>query len=304
MKQAHKSLSKRLSDYKHLLPSRKVGTIIGSTFALLFIVFAVRSFGGVSYNSKSLSVVTVGDAISKDTDGDGVSDWEERLWGTSSTNTDTDGDGVPDGTEISIQKEQLALKNGFSANGSSYTESDTDIFARELFVTYSALKEQGSVSQTGADNLANAAIAASVKKIPSIPVNTAADLKVVPSTLSSNTKYRNSIASLSQVSGKFGEEFALINQGISQSDPDMLRKAGAYDKIYSDYKTSLLKIEVPINQVDNHVRLLNNLGYLVVTLPGIDALETDVLRGVSLYTVYTKAYQDMFLTFEAIGKTQ
>jgi hypothetical protein len=112
------------------------------------------------------------------------------------------------------------------------------------------------------------------------------------------------VAKLSQASGRLGNEFFIINQGLASSDPDLLREAANYDKIYSDYKTGLLKLEVPENQAANHVRLLNNLGYLIVTLPGIDALETDVLRGVSLYTVYIKAYEDMLVTFETIGKTQ
>jgi hypothetical protein len=303
MKQAHLSVRARLSKYKHLLPSRRVGTIIASTFSIIFIIFAIRSFRGVSYSSNNLSVVTVGDAIVKDTDNDGVPDWEERLWGTSSSSPDSDGDGVPDGTEISIRKEQLALQNGYTTN-SSYTESETDKFARELFVTYSALKEQGSISQTGADNLANAAVSASIQKLPSITVHTTADLKVVPSSPTANSRYKNSVAKLSQASGRLGNEFFIINQGLASSDPDLLREAANYDKIYSDYKTGLLKLEVPENQAANHVRLLNNLGYLIVTLPGIDALETDVLRGVSLYTVYIKAYEDMLVTFETIGKTQ
>jgi hypothetical protein len=303
MKHAHQSLGDRLAKLKPFLPSRRVGTLIGGTLSIIFIVFAIRSFGGVSYKSKSLSVVTVGDAIAKDTDGDGVADWEERLWGTSSTNPDSDNDGVPDGTEISERKEQMALKNGYNTEA-GYTESSTDVFARELFVTYSALKEQGDISQTGADNLANAAVSASVEKLPSITPHTTADLKIVSSNAESNLRYQKAISKLSQASGRFATEFTIINQGIAESDPNLLRTAGTYDKVYSDYATALLKLDVPVNQANNHVRLLNNLGYLVATLPELDALESDVLRGVSLYTVYTKAYQDMFLTFEAIGKTQ
>lgn len=35
-----------------------------------------------------------------DTDGDGLRDWEEELWGTQKNNPDTDGDGVNDGEEV------------------------------------------------------------------------------------------------------------------------------------------------------------------------------------------------------------
>lgn len=46
----------------------------------------------------------------KDTDGDGIKDWEEVIIGTDPKNPDTDGDGTPDGKEI--QQNRIPIKAG------------------------------------------------------------------------------------------------------------------------------------------------------------------------------------------------
>ncbi len=50
---------------------------------------------------------TVSDRTAKDTDGDGLQDWEEALWGTDQSKPDSDGDGTPDGEEISTGRDPL-----------------------------------------------------------------------------------------------------------------------------------------------------------------------------------------------------
>ena len=48
------------------------------------------------------SSVDAAPAHAQDTDGDGLSDVDEGIWGTDLTNPDTDGDTVPDGAEVVI----------------------------------------------------------------------------------------------------------------------------------------------------------------------------------------------------------
>ena len=45
--------------------------------------------------------------LDKDTDGDGLKDWEELLWKTDPNKMDTDGDGTPDGEEINLGRNPL-----------------------------------------------------------------------------------------------------------------------------------------------------------------------------------------------------
>ncbi|MCR4311641.1 MAG: hypothetical protein NUV54_03715, partial [Candidatus Taylorbacteria bacterium] len=45
--------------------------------------------------------------LAKDSDSDGLKDWEEQLWKTDPLNPDTDGDGTPDGAEIKSGRNPL-----------------------------------------------------------------------------------------------------------------------------------------------------------------------------------------------------
>jgi len=49
----------------------------------------------------------IAEEIAKDSDGDGLKDWEEALWKTDPNNPDTDGDGTPDGQEIKEGRDPL-----------------------------------------------------------------------------------------------------------------------------------------------------------------------------------------------------
>ena len=287
-------------DVKKYLPSRGVFFIILGTSCTLLMAYLFAGLVTTKYSSKSLSVKTVGGAIGKDADGDGVPDWEESLWGTDPRVPDTDGDGTPDGTEISLQKNQLAIENGYGT--STVFLSETDKFSRDLFVTYSALSAQGQLSSDAATKLGNAAIAKSFDNVPTVPTYSKVDIKIVPATGASDLEYRKNISKLSSIDGvTVGAEFPLINTGILTEDVGRLRMASKYSKTYTQYITSLLKIPVPSNQAENHIRLLNDLSYISIVLPQITALENDVIKGYPLYTIYVKAYKDMFGAFENIG---
>ena len=290
----------RISKY---FPSKKVTYIILGTLGLIGSIYIVSSLTRTGYDSKLLSVKTVGDAIVKDSDSDGVPDWEEDLWGTNPYKSDTDGDGVPDGTEIAERKGQIASSGGYASSSGSMNE--TDKFSRDLFITYSAISQEGTLSESASEKLASAAIAKSFEKIPVVPTYSKTDLKLIPTTKTSDLEYRKSVTKLSQVGGgTLGTEFALINNGIENEDVAKLRQASKNASVYRLYISSLIKLPVPESQADNHVRLLNDLSYIATTLPQMADLENDIIKGYPLYTIYTKAYQDMFLTFEAIGKSQ
>ena len=46
-----------------------------------------------------------GETLSKDSDNDGLKDWEEALWKTDAHNPDTDGDGTTDNHEILAKRD-------------------------------------------------------------------------------------------------------------------------------------------------------------------------------------------------------
>lgn len=282
------------------LPSRRAFLLMSGALCLILVAWLLNNFYKETTPFARANTLTVKEASMKDTDRDGVPDWEERLWGTSPFSADTDADGVPDSTEIANQKDTLALQNGFASSSDSVNE--TDRFARELFVTYAALSQEGALTDSAANSLAQAGAEKSFDKLPKFILYTKSDIKIVADSKVANDTYRNKITSLAAASGKFGTDFSQVNTGIETDSEDLLIEAGENAKVYNTYLSALLKLPVPKAQADNHIRLINNVGYIANTLPQISTIETDVVRGYTVYTVYAKAYQDMFMTYEAIGK--
>ncbi|KKR84482.1 MAG: LamG domain protein jellyroll fold domain protein [Candidatus Nomurabacteria bacterium GW2011_GWA2_40_97] len=93
-------------------------------FAVLFLLalFFIKNKSSLlnSVKNESTTGLSYGDAIledlvNKDTDLDGVYDWEESLWGTDPTKKDTDDDGVLDNLEI----KDLSAQGGLVPGGRS-----------------------------------------------------------------------------------------------------------------------------------------------------------------------------------------
>ena len=100
--------------------------------------------------------MAIGDLVNKDTDRDGILDWEEPLWGLDPTKTETT-PGVPDSSVI----KKLKVEQGFSSNttegGQDYTENltETDKFSRELFSTIASLNQNGVMDRTTIDKISS-----------------------------------------------------------------------------------------------------------------------------------------------------
>ncbi|MEN9852230.1 MAG: hypothetical protein RI996_173 [Candidatus Parcubacteria bacterium] len=287
------------SEYLKYVPSKKTALFIGGVLATLFLFFIIINSNGVSYNTSRFDVVTVNGVLQQDTDADGITDWEERLWGTDPKDSDSDNDGIPDGAEISQERDLLAIANG--TDGKEITLSETDKFARGIFATYSALSEKGVVSDTAASALAASALTKMTEQVPTIQRVYAADLRIVAFTQASNETYKKNLITLSTKNPKLGTEFELVFRGVAENNGDLLRDSQKYAKYYADFKIDLLKMSVPTNQVQNHMRLIDNISSIAMSLPRIDSIQEDIVLGIPFYTMYTESYQDMILTFDAIA---
>jgi len=91
----------------------------------------------------------------KDSDGDGLKNWEEALWKTDPNNPDTDGDGVSDGEEIKTNRDPtIPGPNDKTTNiadrQKEYSEGGplnaTDRLARDFFSNFIILYESGELN--------------------------------------------------------------------------------------------------------------------------------------------------------------
>ncbi len=150
-----------MEKYSKYLPSKKFLIITSFSIVLAVIVFMIffMSSSGENFsvtakkNDIPLKVEnqTITDLIQNDSDGDGIADWEEALWGTDKNKKITFND-MPDATYIENKKKELKIEQNIDETKLTETEK----FAREFFTSYSAMKSSGQIDKDTINSFSNA----------------------------------------------------------------------------------------------------------------------------------------------------
>ena len=136
-----------------------------------------RISGGLTYENETLE-----NLIKKDTDDDGILDWEEGLWGTDPTKKETT-PGTPDGVAVEKLKAEQSEntenkgKNN-PANQGEENLTQTDRFSRELFATVAALNQNGTMDQATIDAL-SASLAEQIQNSAPQKIYVLKDIKII-----------------------------------------------------------------------------------------------------------------------------
>ena len=131
-----------------------------------------------TYVAPTLTTFTESPALAKDSDNDGLKDWEEELWKTDKNKADTDGDGTLDGQEIKLGRNPLVKgpndklsKETVADKVNTQTEkdlTDTEKFSRELFLKIIAAKQNNTApSEADVQEFLNASITQELAQFPS-----------------------------------------------------------------------------------------------------------------------------------------
>jgi len=222
--------------------------------------------------------VAIGDLVNKDTDRDGILDWEEPLWGLDPTKTETT-PGVPDSSVI----KKLKVEQGFSSNttegGQDYTENltETDKFSRELFSTIASLNQNGVMDQTTIDNIQRKVFTVSdIKIIKDDSVNA---IKKYYDTLNGiQKKYvgKNTVADILQ-------RFIIDENNV---DTSVLIELDPIIKQTSTMINEILKVSIPNSLSMLHLNFLNSGQGLLENISDMQFFDTDPVIAMGAMSKY------------------
>lgn len=265
----------------------------------------------------------------KDSDSDGLKDWEESLWGTDPKNPDTDGDGTLDGEEVKLNRNPLipntapagqapndkidsvaANLENQKTNTATADLTATDRFAQDLFAKYMSLKQQGQPL----DEQSKEALVNSVLNDTPVPVYKTFELKDIK-TVNTGDKtvikdYGNSIGvSIAKNSPKNSEnELDILRTALVDDNPDELTKL---DPIIDGYKgiiKDLLALPAPQSLASNHLSLLNSIGVIEQSIEAMKNGYKDPIGVLAIMNDYLKKIDDLKLsvtnlkiTFSGLG---
>jgi len=230
----------------------------------------------------------VGDFVNRDTDKDGVLDWEESLWGTDPTKADTDGDGVGDAEEISRWKLESGMGNGLG-NGAGENLTETDRLSRELFSTVVALNQIGTINQETADKIGDSLVSQIQNSTPK-KVFLFTDIKIGQNNSATVVQsYLNKIGDMNKKHPSNGDVIEILAEFIKdEENPDVgaLVKLGPIVKRINAMINELQQIEAPSELAQIHLDLINALERVMENVSDIQFFETDTVLAMSAINQY------------------
>lgn len=280
------------TSYKNFLPSKNIRITIGILlligllyFLIPLIIKKIATHKSQPESTAQIKITTpVGDPTSRDTDGDGVLDWQEIALGLDVNSPETK-PGVPDyQTFLSLKKAigQTTFENELSQ------VTDTDKMSLTIYDTLSkdsivnnGVTNDGVASVTGQE-LYNY-IEAQQKTIKKY---TPGDFEVVEGNLSENQKYGKAIQVLSKDSPEDKKYPTTIKNYIdgTVSKNEVLPVIQKMNTLVQ----SLTSIPIPRAVLAEHITLINSLqgiSQILDTFPG-DADELRKLSSASLIQDY------------------
>jgi hypothetical protein len=227
-------------------------------------------------------------ANNKDTDSDGLPDWQEILYGTDPKKADTDGDGTNDANEIKSGRDPLKentapigqefddkitpeiIANNNQTNGERSQQDSTDKTVHDLISDVLASQPtSGEMSQEQIDYLINNPLKDTTQEKYS-GTTEESDLNFIEETpenlLTYSNNYKTETEKLNQL---LIRDNAIINSEAT-SEKEVRKKTEKITEIMLAYRTisnNLIKMPVPGNIGSsisiNHLKLINNLERLI-----------------------------------------
>lgn len=244
---------------------------------------------GLVYNGNE----KVGDLVSRDTDLDGVSDWQEGLFGTDPTKKDTNDDGVPDNVEIARMSGQMPQNGELNLNNLQTEENltETDQLSREIFSTIATLTQTGVIDQATIDKLSES-LSSKMQSSDLEKVFTVKDLKVLDTdTLVDMKNYNNTLNNIFTKYRGGTTVIDVLDKFIIDEDNTDESALLELDQIFRQLNGLIgeaSKVNVPASMVPFHLDVLNSLQKVMVNVNGIKFYNTDVLIAISAISQYSE----------------
>lgn len=247
------------------MPKRKFILLILAGLLIAGTGFWVFTPAKKSKNSKqetSLNQPVIAEEINKDSDNDGLKDWEETLWKTDPNNPDTDKDGVPDGQEIKENRNPLLAGNDETDKIKS--PNLTEALGWEFFSEYMRLKQESGdqLSEAEKTELVNSLMSGlnSFEKKPNDYLES--DIKIAPTDDEKTIKeYGNNFALIIK---KYFDplpetEMTILQRAVINKNEDELKKLEPLANAYRNTAKEMLSLTTPKGFSEFHLALINHL---------------------------------------------
>ena len=223
------------------------------------------------------TTVKVQELLEKDTDSDGIKDWEEVLWGTDVNKVATFG--MADKQYIDNKRLEISTATGTEAENIEKL-NDTERIAREFLTTILTLRESGNLNSFNITNLAEKFSKDIGATAELRTTYTGSDIRPATDTAASKKAYYTAFSKAIAAAKKngMGAEIKVIANYFSDEESD----ATELTKLSTTYATltkSLKSMDVPSSAVALHLELLNESDNMAAIFKNISQIDDDSIVG-------------------------
>jgi hypothetical protein len=257
----------------------------------------------------------------KDTDGDGLTDWEEALYGTNPRVTDSFNLGMTDGEAVAkglIVPKAIADISLATSTPISYDEYGlppppaegtlTAAFAKNFFTLYLSVKEsKGGANLTESEmaNIANEAVNMLSSEIIAAPdYKSVKDLKISGSGRDALIEFAVNAEAVLLKNKSTGKksEILYLQDAVQNNDQEALAHIASIAKGYRDAAVGLSALNVPPELVEVHLALINSMMRISSISNDLSRVNTDPLASILALKQYAQAITSLWTAFSSIGK--
>lgn len=221
--------------------------------------------------------------IEKDSDGDGLRDWEEELWGTDPFKVDTDGDGVLDGEYVRNRVADKEVEEIVNFEDLNFTQR----FSREFFGEFLEARADGEVTAAEQERLLVSLLSGVDASLPRAQA---------PSTLQTTVTSEESVSAYvrdlaaaiitASPEGITESELDLLERGLEEKDPALLEDVSRIGGGYGELADALKEITPPSQLRNAHAGLITASTRLSVIIESFGAAYEDALLALAYLPSY------------------
>lgn len=271
--------------------TRTVPLIIASVIAVVLVAGAYVLSGPIPFidrvTAESSDELLRAYAV-KDSDNDGLTDWQESLYGTDPGNPNSFRADITDGeaarqellTPRSLVREEEDLSKDLPGSDPS-PDSLTEEFSKKFLAQYLLTRGNEPPGDAEVAQFVSDAINELVRDGLAKPRYATKDVKIAAGEGAATfLVYMQEMQAISDAHEPLLEDrdVAYIRKAVEEDDAEALKKLAAMSKTYEDLAEEIMRVRVPESAIAAHVATANALNYLAVSTDDIAAYRDDPIR--------------------------
>lgn len=275
-----------MSNNSSILPSKK---FFLNLFILLVIAGGIVLITVLTNNnepSEDLEIVaepmTFDDLLTLDSNGNGIPNWEESLWGFNPFLLDTNGDGVPDAEYIRQLRERHREEGGDVIPFEDFeNQTDLDLLSRQIYSTLAMVEGVAGDQEIAQQQISEVLQMHLSRPLVLSPTNPATLQRAEENSDTAIITYAENMFLILADINNGAEDILSIFETLenNQNNVSSLSDYGVLSEYYFEIHDRLKNTRVPISALSIHASLIDSIESLAKALDYITQSEDDPLLG-------------------------